>query len=125
MTETIATTQEISLNELWESTPTSELIFHPESLTNLPPAARIYLKHAIAPGTKLASAVRLWMPSAIAIGSVWRLGSINKVCCRRSSQYLHIFNLRLKVRIDRDRSKSGRVKPKFLTHLLNPQELVC
>ncbi|MCY7366659.1 MAG: hypothetical protein LH474_00715 [Chamaesiphon sp.] len=50
MTETIATTKEISLNELWESTPTSELIFNPESLTDLPPAAQIYLEHAIAPG---------------------------------------------------------------------------
>lgn len=55
MTEPIATTREISINQLWESTPTSELIFDPESLPNLPYATRIYLEHAIAPGTKLAS----------------------------------------------------------------------
>lgn len=54
-----------SLDELWESTPPGQPRFEPDQLTGLPDAARRYLKHAIAPGTPLASAVRLRMHGEI------------------------------------------------------------
>ena len=57
--------QEISLDDLWESAPKSDRPFHPELLINLPNLARRYLENAIAPGTPLASAVRLWMHGEI------------------------------------------------------------
>lgn len=59
MTKTTNIAKEVSLDELWESAPTSEQTFNPVSLTHLPAAAQLYLNHAIAPGAKLASAVRL------------------------------------------------------------------
>jgi hypothetical protein len=81
MTETIANTKEISLDELWESTPASARIFSPESLTDLPHAARIYLEHAIAPGAKLASSVRLWMHGEIKLGQKWHHFKGEEVIC--------------------------------------------
>lgn len=50
-----------SLDELWVSAPASGPDFDPASLTTLPEPACRYLAHAIAPGTPLASAVRLRM----------------------------------------------------------------
>ncbi|MBA3923186.1 MAG: hypothetical protein H0X31_16430, partial [Nostocaceae cyanobacterium] len=55
----------ISLNTLWESATSSELAFSSDRLSHLPEAAKRYLEHAIAPGTKLASAVRLKMHGEI------------------------------------------------------------
>ena len=77
-----------SLDDLWNSTPVhGELIDHGQ-LSPLPAAARKYLEHAIAPGTRSASAVRFsvhgqikvkgWLPfSAEQVirwdqGMVWR-----------------------------------------------------
>jgi hypothetical protein len=54
-----------SLDELWESTPPGQPRFEPDQLAGLPAAARCYLEHAIAPGTPLASAVRLRMHGGI------------------------------------------------------------
>jgi hypothetical protein len=54
-----------SLDELWESTPPGQPRFEPDQLAGLPDAARRYLEHAIAPGTPLASAVRLRMHGEI------------------------------------------------------------
>jgi hypothetical protein len=51
----------LSLNDLWRNTVPTDRVFRPEEITNLPDAARRYLEHAIAPGTRLASAVRLKM----------------------------------------------------------------
>jgi hypothetical protein len=79
MTETKTT--EISLDELWASSPTSDAIFNPESLTNLPHTARLYLEHAIAPGAKLASAVRLWMHGEIKLGQKWHHFKGEEVIC--------------------------------------------
>jgi len=62
---------EISLDDLWESAPKSDRPFHPESLINLPNLARRYLENAIAPGTPLASAVRLWMHGEIKLDQKW------------------------------------------------------
>jgi hypothetical protein len=64
-------TKEVSLDELWESAPISKQIFKPESLTHLPETARRYLEHAIAPGAKLASAVRFWMHGEIQLEHKW------------------------------------------------------
>ncbi len=54
-----------SLDELWDSVPTGQGIFDPLALTNCPPSARRYLEHAIEPGTRLATAVRLSMSGEI------------------------------------------------------------
>ncbi|MBE9126693.1 hypothetical protein IQ257_20290 [Coleofasciculus sp. LEGE 07092] len=56
---------QVSLDELWKSAPSSEQVFQPDALTGLPDIAQRYLEHAIAPGTKLASAVRLRMHGEI------------------------------------------------------------
>jgi hypothetical protein len=55
----------ISLDELWDATPSGTRTFQPEQVAGLPEAARRYLTHAIAPGTRLASAVRLRMHGQI------------------------------------------------------------
>jgi hypothetical protein len=73
-------TQEVSLDELWESAPVSDRIFTPESLTNLPETAQRYLEHAIAPGTKLASAVRLKMHGEIKLKK-WIPFTAEQVIC--------------------------------------------
>lgn len=57
--------KQVSLGELWKSAPLSEQVFQPDALTGIPDIAQRYLKHAIAPGTKLASAVRLRMHGEI------------------------------------------------------------
>jgi hypothetical protein len=54
-----------SIDGLWHATPTSDRSFDPEALSHLPGTARSYLTHAIAPGTRLASAVRLRMHGKI------------------------------------------------------------
>lgn len=64
-------TKEVSLDELWASAPVSNRIFKPEFLTNLPDAARRYLEHAITPGAKLASAIRLSMHGEIQLERKW------------------------------------------------------
>ncbi len=56
---------EPSLDELWNSAPQSRRAFDPTQLSTFPEAARLYLEHAIAPGTTLASAVRLRMHGEI------------------------------------------------------------
>ncbi len=72
--------KEVSLDELWESAPISKRIFNPESLTNLPETARRYLEHAIAPETKLASAVRLKMHGEIKLKK-WIPFTAEQVIC--------------------------------------------
>ena len=54
-----------SLDELWQSTPPAEQAFGLSHIVGLPDAARRYLEHAIALGTRLASAVRLQMHGEI------------------------------------------------------------
>jgi hypothetical protein len=57
-----------NLDQLWNSAhPTGE-VFDPGELSSLPKSARDYLLHAIAPGTPLASAVRLRMHGEIKLG---------------------------------------------------------
>jgi hypothetical protein len=60
-----------SLDELWDSVPQSGAIFHPADIITLPEPARCYLEHAIAPGTPLASAVRLRMHGQFRLKKDW------------------------------------------------------
>ncbi len=71
MTKTQEISQEISLDELWNSASIADQVFYPKLLTNLPAPARRYLEQAIAPGTLLASAVRLWMHGEIKLDKKW------------------------------------------------------
>ncbi|MEQ8995127.1 MAG: hypothetical protein RID53_01335 [Coleofasciculus sp. B1-GNL1-01] len=84
--------QAVSLNELWESTPPSEQIFQPDQLVGYPDTVQRYLNHAIAPGTPLASAVRLrmhgeiklrgWLPFTAEQVISWRRGFIWRAAVR-------------------------------------------
>lgn len=71
----------ISIEDLWESTPKSDRPFNPELLGNLPHLARRYLEQAIAPGTPLASAVRLWMHGEMKFGKDWHSFKAEEVIC--------------------------------------------
>lgn len=56
------------LEALWNSVHPAERVFEPAQVAHLPDAVQRYLTHAIAPGTPLASAVRLRMHGQISIG---------------------------------------------------------
>lgn len=62
-------TKPLSLNALWENalweSAKSQRLFSSDDFTHLPTAVRQYLDHAIAPGTAIASAVRLKMHGEI------------------------------------------------------------
>jgi hypothetical protein len=60
-----------SLDEVWGSTPPAARVWLPGDVSRLPEPARRYLTHAIAPGTPLASAVRLRMHGEIKLKG-WR-----------------------------------------------------
>ncbi|MEH1875065.1 DUF6920 family protein [Nostoc sp.] len=72
--------KEISLNTLWNSAISKDRVFHSDELSHLPEAARRYLQHAIAPGTKIASAVRLYMHGEIKLKS-WIPFKAEQVIC--------------------------------------------
>jgi hypothetical protein len=57
--------QNLSLQTLWDSVQPSQHIFQPDALSAIPATAQRYLMHAIAPVTKLASAVHLKMHGEI------------------------------------------------------------
>ena len=73
-------TQQISLNALWDSTTPQDRVFHSDDFTHLPEAVGRYLDHAIAPGTQLASAVRLKMHGEIKLKS-WIPFKAEQVIC--------------------------------------------
>src|SRR5450432_785615 len=54
-----------SLDNLWNSTVASQRAFDSAQLSTIPEGARRYLRHTIAEGTPLASAVRLKMHGEI------------------------------------------------------------
>ncbi|GAB4357707.1 MAG: hypothetical protein Fur0042_27140 [Cyanophyceae cyanobacterium] len=62
-------TKEISLDALWGAATSQDRVFYSDDLTHLPATARRYLEHAIAPGTAIASAVRLKMHGEIKLKS--------------------------------------------------------
>jgi hypothetical protein len=55
----------MTLHDLWNDARPVDRVFRPERVSAFPAAARRYLEHAIAPGTPLASAVRLEMHGEI------------------------------------------------------------
>lgn len=55
----------LSLDKMWNLAPSGDRTFRPAQISGLPEAARRYLEHAIAPGTRLASSVRLRMHGEI------------------------------------------------------------
>ena len=61
----------LTLDDLWQGYPPSRETFDPAAITHLPEAAQRYLKHAIVPGTPLASAVRLEMSGHIKLNEKW------------------------------------------------------
>lgn len=78
MLQTLANPSPVTLEKLWQAQPVSPgtlprsaALFDPEALTTLPPLAQRYLRWAIAPGTPLASAVRLHMHGTIKLGDQW------------------------------------------------------
>ncbi len=73
-------TKSISLDTLWDSATHTELVFNSDKLAHLPAAAKRYLEHAIAPGTKLASAVRLKMHGEIKLKK-WIPFTAEQVIC--------------------------------------------
>lgn len=75
-------TKQISLNTLWESATSKDRgVFHSDEFSHLPEAARRYLEHAIAPKTKIASAVRLQMHGEIKLKK-WIPFKAKQVICR-------------------------------------------
>ncbi len=72
--------RKISLNTLWNSATASPQTFQPDALNDLPSPARRYLKHAIAPNTPLASAVRLQMHGEIKLNR-WQNFKAEQVIC--------------------------------------------
>ncbi|MEH2059146.1 MAG: DUF6544 family protein [Nostoc sp.] len=73
-------TKQMSLNTLWNSAISKDRVFHSDKLSHLPEAARQYLKHAIAPGTAIASAVRLQMHGEIKLKN-WIPFKAEQVIC--------------------------------------------
>lgn len=74
-----------SLDALWQSTPIASRVFQPTQLLEMPELempepAKHYLAHAIAPKTKLASAVRLKMHGEIKLKG-WRPFQAEQVIC--------------------------------------------
>lgn|GEM_PF-4274972 len=55
----------LSLDDLWSSTQPGARLFDPAQVSGLPERVRLYLEHAIAAGTPLASAVQLRMHGEI------------------------------------------------------------
>ncbi len=75
--------KQVSLNTLWNSTTSQDRGFYLEDYTHLPEAARRYLGHAIAPGTKLASAVRLQMHGEIKLKEWIPFKAAQVICWER------------------------------------------
>jgi len=59
------------LEQLWSSAPAPERESDPSSVESLPPVARSYLRHALAPGAKLSTCARLSMTGAIKLDPGW------------------------------------------------------
>ncbi|MEA5451867.1 DUF6544 family protein [Leptolyngbya sp. CCNP1308] len=81
-------TKQLSLDALWELAISQERVFSPDDFVHLPDAARRYLEHAmaepllrrIAPGTAIASAVRLKMHGEIKLKN-WIPFTAEQVVC--------------------------------------------
>ncbi|WP_239112358.1 DUF6920 family protein [Halomicronema sp. CCY15110] len=76
-------TKPLSLDALWQSATPQEQTFSPDDFAHLPEAARRYLDHAMAPGTKLAAAVRLKMHGEIKLKNWIPFQAEQVVCWQR------------------------------------------
>lgn len=72
--------KKLSLNALWQSATPREQTFSLDDFAHLPEAARRYLGHGMAPGTKLAAAVRLKMHGEIKLKN-WIPFQAEQVVC--------------------------------------------
>jgi hypothetical protein len=70
----------LSLDDLWNSAPSAKGTLDARRVSRLPEGARRYLGHAIAPGTPLASALRLRMHGEIRLKG-WCSFSAEQVIC--------------------------------------------
>lgn len=70
-----------TLGDLWEAARPGTATFDPDGCAGVPTPARRYLTHAIAPGTRLASAVWLTMHGEIKLGT-WRRFRAEQVISR-------------------------------------------
>ncbi len=94
--------KEPSLDDLWNSASPTGRALSPDRLSTLPEAARRYLEHAIAPGTLLASAVRLrmhgeiklrrWLPFTAEQVIHWGRGMIWKAAVRMKGMTIRGFD---------------------------------
>ena len=73
-------TKQIFMDTLWDSATAQDRTFHSDDYTHLPEIARRYLEYAIAPGTELASAVRLKMHGDIKLKK-WSPFKAEQVIC--------------------------------------------
>ena len=60
-----------TIEELWDTAPVSSETFSTDSLGGLPPVARRYLSHALAPRAKLGSCARITMAGSIKLDAAW------------------------------------------------------
>lgn len=60
-----------TFDELWDTAPAATAVFDPARVAGLPAAAQRYLLHALAPGARLATAVRLHMHGTIRMKGAW------------------------------------------------------
>lgn len=68
----------VSIDALWHSMPTSRRVFRADQISGFRKRRRRYLGHAIAPGTRLTSAVRLPLNSF----SIYAAMPIRLLCAR-------------------------------------------
>jgi hypothetical protein len=66
---------------LWEQAPRAVRRFDPQEIAHLPEVVRGYLTHSIAPGTPLASAVRLRMHGRIRVGRWRKFKAVQVITC--------------------------------------------
>src|SRR5438477_1107307 len=70
----------LAIDDLWKSVQPAGRAFDPARLRTIPEAARQYLQHSIAPGTPLATAVRLKMHGEIRLKD-WLPFDAEEVIC--------------------------------------------
>ena len=60
-----------TLEELWQTAPPARTTFDPDSIARFSPAVQRYLRHALAPGSRLATCARLTMTGTIRLEVDW------------------------------------------------------
>ena len=75
--------EEPSIEDLWTAAPSSSRIFEPKQKERVPDVVGRYLRHAIGPGTVLASAVRLRMHGEIKLKRWYPFSAEQVICWER------------------------------------------